>query len=58
MKKLELKKVTKTLPLFNCNPDDQCEPTIGWPCHPDDCIPAGSCNPDNWSCSPDGTDDD
>jgi len=41
----------------NCHPEDDCDPSIGWPCSPDDCIPAGPCSPDDWECSPDGTDD-
>jgi len=36
-------------------PDDECDPTIGWPCNPDDCIPAGKCSPDDWDCVPDAS---
>jgi len=59
---LELRKVTVsrrlTLRKGNCDPDDSCGPDAGWPCTPDDCIPAGNCNPDDWECVPEGTEGD
>lgn len=48
--KLELKKVTQPPKKSSCYLS-ACDP---WPCNPDDCIPSGSCSPDDWSCVPEG----